>query len=54
MNPVKRIHGGEYIRCKCGAWFRPISEKQTSCVECKKKARTEECHKYAPELWGMV
>jgi hypothetical protein len=46
--------GGEYIRCECGAWFVPVFKNQTTCVKCRKKARYEECHQHAPEIWMVV
>lgn len=51
---VKTLHGGEYIRCECGVWFVPVFENQVVCVKCKRKARYEECHKYAPSILVVV
>jgi len=48
------VSGGEFIHCDCGTWFIPIFKNQTTCIKCRKEARTRECHQYAPELWGMV
>lgn len=41
---------GTYIKCSCGVWFQPIFEDQTTCWECRKKARYNECHGHAPKV----
>lgn len=46
----KNQQGGEYVHCECGAWFIQVFENQTTCTKCRKKARYEECHKFAPSV----
>lgn len=47
------VPGGLYMRCSCGKVFKPVND-ETMCRECRKKARYEECHKFAKSILVVV